>query len=94
MSQRDALEMVLRMNPLYRLQFEKAQNGHVLLFPEGMIKLSESAAEILLLVDGKNSEDDIKSSLREKFPDAPDDMEQDIGEFLSHATEKKWVLNE
>ena len=86
--------MPLRMNPLYRLQFEKAQNGHVLLFPEGMIKLSESAAEILLLVDGNNSSDGIISALREKFPDAPDDMAQDIDEFLVHAIEKKWVFNE
>lgn len=86
--------MSLQMNSLYRLQYEKAQNGHVLLFPEGMIKLSESAAEILLLVDGNNTSDDIISALREKFPDAPDDMAQDIEEFLAHAIEKKWVFNE
>ncbi|MEM0911323.1 MAG: pyrroloquinoline quinone biosynthesis peptide chaperone PqqD [Pseudomonadota bacterium] len=86
--------MSLRMNPLYRLQFEKAQNGHVLLFPEGMVKLSESAAEILLHVDGKNTDEDIKTAIRQKFPDAPDDMEQDIDCFIEHAKEKKWVLNE
>ncbi len=86
--------MSLKMNPLYRLQYEKAQNGHVLLFPEGMVKLSESAAEILLQVDGERTETDIKSALRDKFPDAPEDMEQDIDEFLSHAKEKNWVLDE
>ena len=79
------------MNPLYRMQFEKAQGCHVLLFPEGMIKLSESASEILLLVDGKNSNDEIVALLREKFPDAPDDMVQDVQEFLLHAKEKNWI---
>jgi len=28
----------------YRYQYEPAQKGHVLLYPEGMIKLNESAA--------------------------------------------------
>jgi pyrroloquinoline quinone biosynthesis protein D len=31
----------------FRLQWEAAQNAHVLLYPEGMIKLNASAGEIL-----------------------------------------------
>lgn len=30
--------------PGYRFQYEPAQKGHVLLYPEGMIKLNDSAA--------------------------------------------------
>ena len=37
----------------FRLQFEPAQGCHVLLYPEGMIKLNDSASEILQQVDGK-----------------------------------------
>ena len=33
------------VNPNYRLQFEEAQQCHVLLYPEGLVKLSDSAAE-------------------------------------------------
>ena len=31
----------------FRLQWEPAQNAHVLLYPEGMVKLNGSAGEIL-----------------------------------------------
>ncbi|HEY1995665.1 pyrroloquinoline quinone biosynthesis peptide chaperone PqqD [Paraburkholderia sp.] len=42
----------LKIRPLFRLQWEPAQNAHVLLYPEGMVKLNQSAAEILKRCDG------------------------------------------
>ena len=39
--------------PGYRYQYEPAQKGHVLLYPEGMIKLNDSAALIGGLIGGK-----------------------------------------
>ena len=36
----------------FRLQWEPAQNAHVLLYPEGMVKLNGSAGEILKRCDG------------------------------------------
>jgi len=80
-----------KMNHLYRLQFEKVQGCHVLLFPEGMIKLSETAAEILLRVNGERSDDAIIADLKLKFPEAPDEMAQDVRDFLKHATDKHWI---
>jgi pyrroloquinoline quinone biosynthesis protein D len=80
------------LNKLYRLQYEQAQDCHVLLFPEGMVKLNPSAAEILLRVDGSRDEQAICAELRTAFPDAPDDLEEDVQAFLAHAAEKKWVL--
>ncbi|CAD5260630.1 PqqA binding protein [Alteromonas sp. 38] len=80
------------MNPLFRLQYEKVQDGYVLLFPEGMIKLNPSASEILTLVDGVRSTEDIAVALRKAFPDAPEDLEEDVTVFLQHAEEKKWVV--
>lgn len=80
------------MNPLFRLQYEKVQDGYVLLFPEGMIKLNPSASEILTLVDGVRSTDDIAAALIKAFPDAPEDLEEDVTVFLQHAEEKKWVV--
>lgn len=83
-----------KLNRLYKLQFEKAQDCHVLLFPEGMIKLNPSAAEILLQVDGCKSNDDIVAALKEKFPDAPDDIAQDIQAFLADAATNNWIKYE
>ncbi|MET1219049.1 MAG: pyrroloquinoline quinone biosynthesis peptide chaperone PqqD [Glaciecola sp.] len=81
----------ITMNKLYKLQFEKAQDSYVLLFPEGMVNLNQSAAEILLQVNGSKSDRDIIAALREKFPDAPDDLDQDVQMFLAHAHEKNWI---
>ena len=33
----------------FRLQWEQVQNTHVLLYPEGMVKLNGSAGEIMVL---------------------------------------------
>ena len=38
----------------FRLQWEPAQNSHVLLYPEGMVKLNASAAEIVRVVNALN----------------------------------------
>jgi len=74
----------------FRLQFEPVQDGHVLLYPEGMIKLNASAADILLLVDGQRSVAQICSVLAERFPEAKD-IEQDIREFIETAHAKLWI---
>ena len=79
------------LNPLFRMQYEKAQGCYVLLFPEGMIKLNPSAAEILKRVDGSNTEGAICAELRQAFPDAPEDLEEDVHAFLVHAEQKKWI---
>jgi pyrroloquinoline quinone biosynthesis protein D len=86
------VQAIPSLNKLFRLQFEQAQDCHVLLFPEGMVKLNPSAAEILLRVDGVRDEQAICNDLRDSFPDAPSDMEEDVHAFLTHAAEKKWVL--
>ncbi|HQE41111.1 MAG TPA: pyrroloquinoline quinone biosynthesis peptide chaperone PqqD, partial [Zoogloea sp.] len=36
---------------LFRFQWEPAQQAHVLLYPEGMVKLNQSAGEILKRCD-------------------------------------------
>jgi len=50
-----------------RLQWEPAQQAHVLLYPEGMIKLNTSAGEIMKRCDGKRSLADITADLEQAF---------------------------
>jgi pyrroloquinoline quinone biosynthesis protein D len=73
----------------YRFQWEPAQQAHVLLYPEGMIKLSGSAGEILKRVDGARSLDDIIRDLEQSFPGA--DLRNDVIEFLEAAYGKGWI---
>jgi len=74
----------------FRLQWEKAQDAWVLLYPEGMVKLNASAGEVLQLVDGKSSVGQIIESLQNKFPQA-DSIEGDVLEFFIDAKSKRWV---
>ncbi|KXF80257.1 pyrroloquinoline quinone biosynthesis peptide chaperone PqqD [Enterovibrio coralii] len=82
-------EVVLQRNPLFRLQFEKAQDCHVLLFPEGMVKLSDSAAEILQQFEEPSSVDAVITRLETKFPGV--ELAQDVREFVEVARDKKWL---
>ncbi len=47
------------IGPGFRLQWEPVQNAHVLLYPEGMVKLNQSAGEILKRCDGERNVVDI-----------------------------------
>lgn len=75
----------------YRLQWEAAQNCYVILYPEGMAKLNESASAILTLVDGSKSINDIVAELEARFPQA-EGLKADVLEFLAVAYEQKWVI--
>jgi pyrroloquinoline quinone biosynthesis protein D len=82
---------VLILNPQYRLQFEVAQDSHVLLFPEGMVQLNEAASTILLALDSGKTEPQLVAELQQRFPDAPG-LAADVSEFLQIALEKSWVV--
>lgn len=73
----------------FRLQWEAAQNAHVLLYPEGMIKLNTSAGEILKRCDGATSIADITADLERAF--AASNLSEDVIRFINMAVEKKWL---
>nr|WP_298166059.1 pyrroloquinoline quinone biosynthesis peptide chaperone PqqD [uncultured Pseudomonas sp.] len=74
----------------FRLQWEPAQSCHVLLYPEGMIKLNDSAGEILKQVDGEHSVAQIIAALRGRFPDVPG-LDEDILAFVEVANAQFWI---
>jgi pyrroloquinoline quinone biosynthesis protein D len=73
----------------FRLQWEPAQNAHVLLYPEGMIKLNASAGEILKRCDGAATIADITADLERAF--AAGDLSEDVMRFVAMAVERKWL---
>lgn len=77
------------VTPMYRLQFEPAQDAWVLLYPEGLVRLNTPAAEILRRCDGRRSIEDIVSELEEAFNSRP--LRGDVEAFLSQARERGWV---
>ena len=76
----------LKLSAQYRFQWEEAQNCYVLLYPEGLIKLGQSSAEILKQFIEPQSFKDALSNLQTKFPDAK--IENDVTTFVTHAIEK------
>jgi pyrroloquinoline quinone biosynthesis protein D len=78
------------LNPMFRFQWEAAQESYVLLYPEGMIQLNGPAGEILALVDGARTVAGIVAALQEKFG-AVEGLEQDVLEFLAEAESQRWV---
>jgi pyrroloquinoline quinone biosynthesis protein D len=74
----------------YRFQWEEAQGGYVLLFPEGMIKLNGGAGEVIKRVDGKKTVGEIVTDCKAAFPDAPD-LEGDVYAMLELALGKAWI---
>ena len=74
----------------YRYQYEPAQKGHVLLYPEGMIKLNDSAALIGGLIDGERSVATIIVELDKQFPGVPE-LGDDIEQFMEVARAEHWI---
>lgn len=73
----------------FRFQWEETQDAYVLLYPEGMVKLGQSASEILKRCDGTMSCEAIVSALETQFPGA--DLRGDVVEFLTTARDKGWI---
>lgn len=85
-----SLTVVPMFRPGYRMQWEPVQDCHVLLYPEGMVKLNDSAAEILKRVDGQRSVNEIIAELQASFPSAPE-LDADVLAFIGEAHEQHWI---
>jgi pyrroloquinoline quinone biosynthesis protein D len=86
-------EIIASARPLigrgFRLQWEPAQNTHVLLYPEGMVKLNASAGEILSRCDGKRTLNEIITELERTFSQTG--LTHDVTSFVSFAVDQKWL---
>jgi pyrroloquinoline quinone biosynthesis protein D len=73
----------------FRLQWEEAQNTWVLLYPEGMVKLNQSAGEITRRCDGERTVADIVADLEASF--GAQNLTADVVAFLDLASERGWL---
>ena len=80
----------LSLSGKFRLQYEAAQSAWVLLYPEGMVKLSASAGEIMKRIDGRVSVEELIRALEAAFPGAQ--LRQDVLDFLKVAHERGWII--
>jgi pyrroloquinoline quinone biosynthesis protein D len=86
-------EVDMNMRPVirsgFRLQWEPAQNAYVMLYPEGMIKLNQSAGEILKRCQGEMTVAQIVTELERAFEAT--NLQQDVSNMIALATEKHWL---
>ncbi|HTT08567.1 MAG TPA: pyrroloquinoline quinone biosynthesis peptide chaperone PqqD [Gammaproteobacteria bacterium] len=80
---------VPQVAPTKRLQWEEAQNCWVILYPEGMIKLNSSSAEIMKRIDGKRSIAEIIADLKKAYPGV--ELDNDVYAFMEVAHEQQWI---
>jgi len=73
----------------FRLQWEPAQSAHVLLYPEGMVKLNGSAGAIMSRCDGSHTLEEIVADLEKTF--GVRGLSGDVSAFVSMALEKNWL---
>jgi len=80
----------LSLQKQFRFQWEPAQESYVLLYPEGLIKLPGSSGEIMKLIDGSKSVNEIIAYLEGQFPGV--DLKNDVLDFFGARIWKKLDL--
>jgi pyrroloquinoline quinone biosynthesis protein D len=83
------LEDAPRISARFRLQYEPAQSAWVLLYPEGMVKLSATAGEILKRIDGRMTVDGLIRDLEAAYPGAA--LREDVLAFMQVAHGRGWI---
>jgi pyrroloquinoline quinone biosynthesis protein D len=74
-----------------RLQYDDVREEHLLLIPEGVVRLNATAAEVLGLCDGERSLDDIVEALSERYNGA--DLGDDVRGLVQAMVEKGLVVD-
>ena len=82
-------ETAPRIDPGFRLQWEPVQDCHVLLYPEGMVKLNQSGGEIMKRCDGQRSVASIADELEQAF--STSDLRADVLAFVAMAGKQRWL---
>jgi pyrroloquinoline quinone biosynthesis protein D len=74
-----------------RLRYDEVREEHLLLIPEGAVRLNPTAAEVLELCDGERSLDDIVGALSERYQGA--DVRDDVVELVDAMAQKGLVVD-
>ncbi len=74
-----------------RLRYDEVREEHVLLIPEGVVRLNPTAAEVLELCDGERTLDEIVVTLGERFEGA--DVRSDVETLLAAIRERGLVVD-
>jgi pyrroloquinoline quinone biosynthesis protein D len=74
-----------------RLRYDDVRDEHLLLIPEGAVRLNATAAAVLELCDGERSVEDIAAALSERYGGA--DVTDDVRELLGGMGQRGLVVD-
>lgn len=77
------------IRPPARLKFDALRKQELLLLPERVVQLNETAGAILRLCDGQRTVGELTRELEAKYGQTG--LQDDIAEFLTQAAEEGWV---
>jgi pyrroloquinoline quinone biosynthesis protein D len=74
-----------------RLRYDEVREEHLLLVPEGVVRLNPTAADVLELCDGERSVDDIVAGLSARYEGA--DVRDDVLELVDAMAQRGLVID-
>jgi pyrroloquinoline quinone biosynthesis protein D len=74
-----------------RLRYDEVREEHLLLIPEGAVRLNRTAAEVLELCDGERSVDEIVGALSARYEGS--DLRDDIQGLVDGMAERGLVVD-
>ena len=74
-----------------RLRYDEVREEHLLLIPEGAVRLNRTAAEVLELCDGERSLDEIAGALSERYDGS--DLRDDVQGLVDGMAERGLVVD-
>lgn len=79
------------LNPTYLFRWEATQDSHVLLYPEGIVKLNRTAGEIIECCDGVRTVADIVAELQLRYPGDDARVADSVYKFVEVFRAKGWI---
>lgn len=74
------------------VRFRRSADGQgVLLIPEGVVNLNDSAAAIVELFDGRRTLDEIASTLAERYGIDSAVVRSDVEDLMQRLAQKMWL---
>ena len=82
----------VKLAPGVRWQIDRATGEAVLLYPEGILILNETAREIVTRCDGKTTIAEIVAALAAEYESSAAALESDIAECLDDLRRRKLIV--
>ena len=74
-----------------RLRYDEVREEHLLLIPEGAVRLNRTAAEVLELCDGERSLDEIVGTLSARYDGS--DLREDVEGLVDGMAQRGLVVD-